>query len=83
LRQLVLGPRRRDVLAVLLRPLGIHSGKGLSHSIVDGARRLGVAPGERTTPAVPDGPDALAGLIALPLLTTMSVIRTAAGAPGH
>jgi hypothetical protein len=72
-----------DVLAVVLRPIWIHSGKGLSNSIVDGARRLGVAPGERTTCAVPDGPNELARFDALPFLTTMRLIGTAAGATGH
>ena len=74
--------RRRDVLAVVLRPIRIDSGKGLSNRIVDGARRFGV-PGKGTTLAVPDGPDEFAGFDTLPFLTTMRVIGTAAGASVH
>ena len=61
----------------------MHPKKGFPLGKVDGARRLAVAPGERTTPAVPDGPDGFAGLEALPFLATMGVIRAAAGATGH
>ena len=83
LRHSVANSRRRDVLAVVFRPIRIDSGKGLSNSIVDGARRFGVAPGKGTAVAVPDGPDGFARFGTLPFPTAMRVIGTAAGASGH
>jgi hypothetical protein len=82
-RDSVANSRWRNVLAVLLRSIRIHSGKGFPNGIVDGARRLGVAPGETTPLAVPDGPDEVAGLEALPLPAAMRVSGTTAGTTGH
>ena len=79
----VASSRRRNVLVVFLRLTWIDSGKGLSNSIVDGARRFGVTPGNATTHAVPDGPDEFAGFDTLPFFTTIRVFCTAAGATGH
>ena len=70
-------------LLLVFAPIRIHSGKGFSSSIIYRARRLSVAPGERAAPAVPDGPDGFVGFDALPFLTAMRVLGTAAGATVH